>query len=296
MFKSGFVSIIGRPNVGKSTLLNNLLGQKVAITSDKAQTTRTKIHGVLTGEDYQIVFIDTPGIHKPKHKLGEAMVKAAKSSTLDVDVILFITDISQPVGRGDQFILEGLQKVKTPVVLVANKIDQTVEKDAKERIAQLTQLFPFKDVIAISALQGVNTQGLVKLILEFFQEGPKYYPDDMITDQPERVIVQELIREKILELTREEIPHGVAVEVVQMTTKGDNLLDISANIYVERESHKGIIIGKGGKLLKEIGKRARIDMEHFFNSKVYLELWVKVKKNWRDLPGALKEFGLDNNE
>jgi GTP-binding protein Era len=277
-------------------LLNNLLGQKIAITSEKAQTTRTKIHGVLTGENYQIVFIDTPGIHKPKHKLGEVMVKAAKTSTLDVDAILFITDISQPVGKGDKFILEGLQNIKTPVILVANKIDQTLEEEAKQRIEKLKELYPFKDIIAISALQGINTQGLVTLLLDFLSEGPKYYPDDMITDQPERVIVQELIREKILELTREEIPHGVAVEVVQMAIKGDNLLDISANIYVERESHKGIIIGKGGKLLKEIGKRSRIDMENFFNSKVYLELWVKVKKNWRDLPGALREFGLDNTD
>lgn len=294
MFKSGFISIIGRPNVGKSTLLNNLLGQKIAITSDKAQTTRTRIHGVLTGEEYQIVFIDTPGIHKPKHKLGEAMVKTARGSTIDVDAILFLTDISEPFGRGDKFILDGLQNIKTPIILVANKIDQTIESEAKARINEFTEYFPFKDVMAISALEGVNTQGLVSLLQEYLEEGPKYYPDDMVTDQPERIIVQELIREKILQLTRDEIPHGIAVEVVQMKNTGKDVLDISANIFVERESHKGIVIGKQGKLLKEIGKRARLDMEQFFNTRIYLEVWVKVKKNWRDLPGAIKEFGLDD--
>lgn len=294
MFKSGFISIIGRPNVGKSTLLNNLLGQKIAITSDKAQTTRTRIHGVLTGDQYQMVFIDTPGIHKPKHKLGEAMVKTAKGSTLDVDAILFLTDISEPIGRGDKFILDGLMNIKTPVLLVANKIDQTTEGEAKDRINKLTQYFPFDDVIAISAIKGINTHGLISILQTYLKEGPKYYPDDMITDQPERVIVQELIREKILELTREEIPHGIAVDVIQMKT-GKDILEISANIYVERDSHKGIVIGKQGKLLKEIGKRARLDMENFFNTKIFLEVWVKVKKNWRDLPGAIKEFGFDDN-
>ncbi len=294
MFKSGFVSIIGRPNVGKSTLLNNFLGQKIAITSDKAQTTRTKIHGVLTGEEYQIVFIDTPGIHKPKHRLGEVMVKTAKSSTLDVDVILFITDISEPIGTGDKFILEGL-KCSIPVILVANKIDKVTEVIAKERIATLTDMYSFDDIIAISALEGVNTQGLVLLLQKYLQPGPKYYPDDMVTDQPERVIVQELIREKILDLTSEEIPHGVAVEVVQMAYKKNGVLDISANIFVERDSHKGIVIGKQGKLLKEIGKRARLDIEYFFDTKVFLEVWVKVKKNWRDLPGAIEDFGLSDN-
>ncbi|QNO16577.1 GTPase Era [Alkalicella caledoniensis] len=296
MFKSGFISIIGRPNVGKSTLLNKLLGQKVAITSDKAQTTRTKIHGVLTGNEYQIVFIDTPGIHKPKHKLGEAMVKAARSSTIDVDAIIFITDISEPIGRGDSFILEGLQNRETPVILVANKIDKISEDLAKARIEELRSMYKFSDIIAISALEGVNTTGLVTLLNDYLQEGPQYYPAGMITDQPERVLLQEMIREKILQLTREEVPHGVAVEVFQMEVGKNGILDVSANIYVERDSHKGIIIGKQGKLLKEIGKRARIEIEDFFNNKVFLQVWVKVKKNWRDLPGAINEFGLNDKD
>lgn len=296
MFKSGFISIIGRPNVGKSTLLNNLLGQKVAITSDKAQTTRTKIHGVLTTEEHQIVFIDTPGIHKPQHKLGEAMVKAARSSTLDVDAIIFITDISEPIGRGDSFILEGLQNKNVPVILVANKIDKITEDYAKQRINTLKQKYNFSDVIAISALEGVNVQGLVTLLTDYLTEGPKYYPDGMLTDQPERTLLQEMIREKILQLTRDEVPHGVAVDVFEMEVGKNGILNVSANIYVERDTHKGIIIGKQGKMLKEVGKRARLEIEGFFNNKVFLQVWVKVKKNWRDLPGAINDFGLNDKE
>ncbi|WP_353894360.1 GTPase Era [Proteinivorax hydrogeniformans] len=291
-FKSGFISIVGRTNVGKSTLLNNVLDQKIAITSNKAQTTRTKIQGILSSDDYQMVFIDTPGIHKPKSKLGETMVKVARRSVVDVEAICFITDISQPIKSGDRFILEQLKTAKAPVILIANKIDLTDPDQAKERIAEFKEMFNFSDILAISALEGVNVDSLPKLLLKYLDEGPKFYPDDMITDQPERVIVQELLREKILELTRDEIPHGVAIEIITFKENAKGTIEISANIYVERESHKGIVIGKGGKLLKEIGKRARIDVENFLQTKVFLEVWVKVKKGWRDKHGAIKDFGL----
>ncbi|WP_350342482.1 GTPase Era [Proteinivorax tanatarense] len=291
-FKSGFISIVGRTNVGKSTLLNNILNQKIAITSNKAQTTRTKIQGVLSTDEYQMIFIDTPGIHKPKSKLGENMVNVAKKSVVDVEAICFITDISQPIKAGDKFILEQLKSANAPVILVANKIDLTDPAQVKQRIDEFKSLFNFADILALSALQQANVDSLPKLLLKYIDEGPKFYPEDMITDQPERVIVQELLREKILELTRDEIPHGIAIDIIRFTENSKGTVEISANIYVERESHKGIVIGKSGKLLKEIGKRARLDIEDFLQTKVFLEVWVKVKKGWRDKHNAIKDFGL----
>ncbi|NLO90077.1 MAG: GTPase Era [Clostridia bacterium] len=289
-FKSGFVSIIGRPNVGKSTLLNSLVGAKVAIMSDKPQTTRNKIRGILSAEDYQIVFIDTPGIHKPRHKLGEFMVASAVNSFKEVDLILFMVDASEKVGAGDEYIMNILREVSTPVFLVINKIDLVKKTVIMEKIISLTSKFDFAEVVPVSAATGENLETLLRLIVQYMPQGPKYYPDDMVTDNPEKFIIAEIIREKILKTTRDEVPHSVAVQVEDIQNKG-NLIFIMSTIYTEKDSQKGIIIGNNGQRLKEIGREARLEIENLFGNKVYLDLWVKVKKDWRKKEGALQQFG-----
>lgn len=284
MFKSGFVSIVGRPNVGKSTLMNNVVGEKIAIMSDKPQTTRNTIQAVYTDEECQIVFLDTPGIHKPKNKLGEFMVKSATDAFKNVDLVLFVVDDSKKIGPGDRKIIEDLRGIKTPVILVLNKIDKLEESELFELMQLYSNEDLFKAIVPISALKGRNVNELLKVIGNYLQEGPKYFPDYMITDQPERVLVSELIREKVLHYLNDEVPHGVAVEVERMKSRQDkDIVDISAVIYCERDSHKGIIIGKNGRKLKGIGKSAREDMELLLGSKINLQLWVKVKENWRNL-------------
>lgn len=291
-YQSGFVSIIGRPNVGKSTLMNQLIGEKIAIVSDKPQTTRNRIQSVYTEEDLQIVFLDTPGIHKPKTELGEFMVKTAKASLRDMDVILFMVDESDRLGGGDQYILEELKKIRTPKILLINKIDKTDQDSVKSIIKQYEDMELFESIIPISALEGVNLQRIIDEIKEYLPEGPQYFPDGMITDQPERVIIGELVREKVLHYTEQEIPHGVAVEVVSMKERPNKaLVDLEVNIYCERNSHKGIIIGKNGRKLKGIGKAAREDIEGFLATKVNLQLWVKVKEGWRNQNNMLRNFG-----
>ncbi len=288
-FRSGFVAIVGRPNVGKSTLLNSMIGRKVAIVSDKPQTTRNRISGVLTGEGYQIVFVDTPGIHRPQHKLGEYMVRAARAALTDVDLILFTVDGRFPPGGGDRYLARILADVSTPVFLLVNKMDAV--RDAGARLEEYSALGEFAEVMGISALTGEGVRELVEKIRERLPEGPMYYPEDEVTDQPEVFIAAELIREKVLHLTREEVPHAVAVEVTAMEERDDGLLYIGANIYVERDSQKGIIIGKGGSMLREIGRLARQEMEGLFATRIFLELWVKVKKDWRNREGNLHAFG-----
>lgn len=296
-FKSGFVSIIGRPNVGKSTFLNHVIGQKIAIMSDKPQTTRNKIQGVYTESDSQVVFIDTPGIHKPKHKLGDFMMKVAQNTLKEVDIVLFMINAEEGYGRGDEFIIERLQSTNTPVFLVINKIDQIHPDQLILLIDQYKNLYDFKEIIPISALQGNNVETLLKQIKSYLPEGPQYYPADQVTDHPERFIVTELIREKALHLTREEIPHSIAVVMDSMEKREDgNTVYVGATIIVERDSQKGIIIGKKGSMLKEIGQRARGDIEALLGSKVFLELWVKVQKDWRNRMTQLRDFGFNEDE
>lgn len=292
-YKSGFVAVIGRPNVGKSTLMNNLIGQKVAIMSDKPQTTRNKIMGVLTQKDAQIIFIDTPGIHKPKHKLGEYMVKEAEGSLREVEVILFVVDATAEMGAGELYILDNLANVRIPVILVVNKIDRIEKPKLFPIIEKYTSEFKFAAVVPISALDQTNFDGLVAEIKNFLEPGPQYYPEDMVTDQPERLVIAELIREKVLHLTKEEIPHAILVDIEEIVTRANEDLYVRAVIYVERESQKGIVIGAGGRLLKDIGKLARADIESLLGSKVYLDLWVKVKKDWRNRANVLKSFGFE---
>ena len=295
MFKSGFVSIVGRPNVGKSTLMNNVVGEKIAIMSDKPQTTRNTIQAVYTDEDCQIVFLDTPGIHKPKNKLGEFMVKSATDAFKNVDLVLFVVDDSKKIGPGDRKIIEDLKGIKTPVILVLNKIDKLEEAELFELMHLYSKEEVFKEIVPISALKGRNVNELLKVIGKYLEEGPKYFPDYMITDQPERVLVSELIREKVLHYLNDEVPHGVAVEVERMKSRQDkDIVDISAVIYCERDSHKGIIIGKNGRKLKGIGKSAREDMELLLGSKINLQLWVKVKENWRNLQNYISDFGYND--
>ena len=296
MFKSGFVSIVGRPNVGKSTLMNNVVGEKIAIMSDKPQTTRNTIQAVYTDEEMQIVFLDTPGIHKPKNKLGEFMVKAATEAFKNVDLILFVVDDSKKIGPGDRKIIEDLRSVKTPIILVVNKIDQL---DQKDELFDIIKMYDregiFKEIVPISALKGKNTDTLIKVIQNYLEEGPKYFPDYMISDQPERVLIAELIREKVLHYLNDEIPHGVAVEIEKMKARNDKeIVDVSAVIYCERDSHKGIIIGKNGRKLKGIGKSARQDIELLLGSQINLQLWVKVKENWRNLQNYINNFGYND--
>lgn len=295
--KSGFISIIGRPNVGKSTFLNRVIGQKIAIMSDKPQTTRNKVQGVLTLPDSQMIFIDTPGIHKPKHKLGDFMMKVATNTLKEVDLILFMINATEGYGRGDEFIIEKLKNVKTPVFLVVNKIDAVHPDDLLPIIEQYQSLYPFTAVVPISALEGNNVETLLNQIKEHLPEGPQYYPADQVTDHPERFIISELIREKVLQLTREEVPHSVAV-VIDSIKKMNNseTINVMATIVVERDSQKGIIIGKQGKMLKEVGTRARGDIENLLGSKVFLELWVKVQKDWRNKIGQLRDYGFNEDE
>ena len=290
-FKSGFVAIVGRPNVGKSTFMNYVLGQKIAIMSDKAQTTRNKIQGVYTKEDAQIVFLDTPGIHKPKHELGEFMVKSAYSALKEVDAVLFMVNVSEKRGPGDDFIIEKLKGIKTPIFLVVNKIDLVTPEVLLERVESYKDALDFAGVFPISVLQGNNVNELMEGLINALPEGPQYYPADQITDHPEYFVVSELIREKILQLTQEEIPHSVAVTVDKMQKDEFDKVHVYANIIVERKSQKGIIIGKGGRLLKEIGTRARRDIQQLLGNKVYLELWVKVEKDWRKRKSNLQEYG-----
>jgi len=290
-FRSGFVALIGRPNVGKSTLMNQVLGQKVAITSDKPQTTRNRIHGVYTTEEGQIIFIDTPGVHKPLHKLGDYMMQVVRNTLSEVDVILFLTDVTQSMGAGEQYILQLLETVESPVILVLNKIDQVHPDDLLPRIEEYRQQFPFAEVVPVSALLGNNVSTLISVIFRYLPEGPMYYPEGQTTDHPESFIVAELIREKILYLTREEVPHSVAVVVEEMARRDGDVVYIRAVIYTERESQKGILIGKGGRMLKQVGQMARQEIEALLGSRVYLDLWVKVKEDWRNRDLLLKSFG-----
>lgn len=296
-YKSGFVSIIGRPNVGKSTFLNKVIGQKIAIMSDKPQTTRNKIQGVYTTDHSQIVFIDTPGIHKPKHKLGDFMMKVAQNTLNEVDLILFMINAVEGLGKGDQFIIERLKQTNQPVFLVINKIDQVHPDKLITLIGQYKELYDFKGIIPISALEGNNVNTLLEQIEKYMPNGPQYYPADQVTDHPERFIITELIREKVLHLTREEIPHSIAVVMDSLERRGDgNTVYIAATIIVERDSQKGIVIGKQGKMLKEVGRMARIDIEALLGSKVFLELWVKVQKDWRNKSNQLRDFGFREDE
>lgn len=291
-FRSGFVAIVGRPNVGKSTLLNQIIGQKIAIMSDKPQTTRNKIQGVYTTAEGQVVFIDTPGIHKPKTKLGDYMVKAAASALKEVDLIYFLVDVTEEFGAGEQFIIEQLKQTKTPVFLVLNKIDQVHPGALLPIIDQYRTKMNFTEVIPVSAIQGNNVNTLLQQTLKRMPEGPQYYPVDAVTDHPERFVIAELIREKILQLTREEVPHSIAVEIEQMQERETaNTVYIGAVIYTERDSQKRIIIGKNGRMLKEVGQLARKDIETLLGSRIFLELWVKVKKDWRNRAQLLHHLG-----
>lgn len=295
-YKSGFFSIIGRPNVGKSTLLNRLIGQKVAIISDKAQTTRNKIQGIYTEENKQIIFIDTPGIHKPKHRLGDHMVKIAESTLNEVDGILFMIDAKAGYGKGDQYILDRLQKAKGPVFLIINKVD-LIHPDALFPLIEIYKdKCDFKEIIPVSALEGNNVTYLVDILKTHLPEGPKYYDENQVTDHPESFIVAELIREKVLQLTKEEIPHSIAVVIENMERRESNAVFIQAAIVTERGTQKGILIGKQGNMLKNIGKKARLDIEALFGTKVYLELWVKVQKDWRNNQRKLGQYGLINKD
>lgn len=289
--KSGFVAIVGRPNVGKSTLLNRIVGQKIAIMSDKAQTTRNKIQGVYTTDTTQIVFIDTPGIHKPKHRLGDYMVEAAYSALHEVEVVLFMVAADQKRGKGDDMIIERLKKLSVPVYLILNKIDKIHPNDLLEQIDDFKAQMDFAQIIPISATQGNNFETLMSELEKSMPSGPQYFPEDQITDHPEYFVVSELIREKILQLTRDEVPHSVAVVIDSMKRKPDEKVQIQATIIIERDSQKGIIIGKGGSMLKKIGTQARKDIEKLLGDKVYLELWVKVQKDWRDKQVYLTDFG-----
>ncbi|GGI11098.1 GTPase Era [Gottfriedia solisilvae] len=296
-YKSGFVSIIGRPNVGKSTFLNRVIGQKIAIMSDKPQTTRNKIQGVYTEDDAQIVFIDTPGIHKPKHKLGDFMVKVAQESIKDVDATLFMVNADEGFGRGDEFIIEKLQGTRSPVILVINKIDTIHPEELFNIITKYKDLYEFAEIVPISALQGNNVDRLLEVIKKYLPEGPQYYPANQVTDHPERFIISELIREKVLHLTREEVPHSIAVIIEQIERRPEgNAIYVNATIVVERSSQKGIIIGKQGSMLKEVGKRARLDIQNLLDTKVFLELWVKVQKDWRNRMSQLRDLGFREDE
>lgn len=293
-YKSGFVAVIGRPNVGKSTLINSLIGQKIAIMSDKPQTTRNRIMCVLTKPDAQLIFLDTPGIHKPKDKLGEYMVKAAEGTLKEVDAIIFVVDANEKFGPGEHYILERLQATKKPVVLAINKVDLLEEKEALlPIITSYNGRYDFAATVPISAKEESNLEGLLEEVKSHLPFGPQYYPEEMVTDQPERLIIAELIREKVLHQTRDEIPHVIAVDVDEMKTRDNGDAYVRATIYVERESQKGIVIGKKGVMLKEIGAQARQDAQMLLGCKVFLDLWVKVKKDWRNRDGVLRNFGFE---
>jgi GTP-binding protein Era len=293
-FRSGFISIVGRPNVGKSTLLNALLGEKIAIISDKPQTTRNRILGIVNPPGAQLVFMDTPGIHKPMHRMNEFMVRTALATYNEVDVILMLVEATEQPGAGDRYIIETLKNVKTPVFLLINKIDLIEKERLLPLMQEYSSLYPFAEIMPVSALQG-DLKGLLSAIVERLPEGPRYFPEDQLTDQPERFIVSELVREKIFELTKEEIPYSTAVVIEEMKEE-PSLTRITAVIYVERDSQKGILIGKGGAMLKQIGTLARQDAEKLLGTKIFLQLWVKVKKGWREDEHMLKNLGLVNEE
>ncbi len=295
--KSGFVTLIGRPNVGKSTLMNHLIGQKIAITSRKPQTTRNRIQTVYTDDRGQIVFVDTPGIHKAKNKLGEYMVKVAQNTLNEVDVVLWLVEPTTFIGAGERHIAEQLKTVKTPVILVINKIDTVKKTEIPAFIEAYKDIVDFAEIVPLSALRNVNTDVLTEQIFKYLPYGPMFYDEDTVTDQPQRQIAAEMIREKALRSLSEEIPHGIAVAIDQMKFRPDgSLVDIDATIICERDSHKGIIIGKGGAMLKKIGSEARRDIENMLECKVNLKLWVKVKKDWRDSDFLMKNFGYDKKE
>ncbi|MBS5316389.1 MAG: GTPase Era [Clostridiales bacterium] len=296
-FKSGFISIIGRTNVGKSTLMNRLIGEKIAIMSNKPQTTRNRIQTVLTTDTYQAVFIDTPGIHTPQNKLGEMMIKTANTTLNEVDIIFYLVEPHPIIGKNEATIIEKLKSVHTPIFLCINKIDSVSKEEVAETINKYKEELDFSEIIPISAYEGANIDALLKCIEKYLPEGPQFFPDDVLTDQPERQIVAELIREKALHLLDKEIPHGIAVEIDTMKSRKDgDIVDIEATIVCERDSHKRIIIGKQGAMIKEIGSKARYDMERLLGSKVYLTLWVKVKKNWRDSQFLLKNYGFNDQD
>ena len=290
-YKSGFVALIGRPNVGKSTLLNYIVGQKVAIMSNVAQTTRNKIQGIYTSPEAQIIFIDTPGVHKPATKLGDFMERSTMSALDEVDAVLFVVSATDKRGPGDDFIINRLKQVKQPIYLVVNKIDQVSPNDLPDIVAQYQDALPFESVVPVSALQGNNVNNLLNEIIAGLPHGPQYYPEDQISDHPERFVIAEMIREKIFMLTRDEVPHSVAVDVTSVKREDEEHVHISANIIVERPGQKGIIIGKKGQMLKKIATAARIDMENFLGVKVNLQCWVKVKNDWRNEERALRNFG-----
>lgn len=297
-FKSGFATIIGRPNVGKSTLMNCLIGQKIAITSNKPQTTRNRIQTVYTDmEKGQIVFLDTPGIHKAKNKLGEYMVNVAEKTLNEVDVVLWLVEPSNFVGAGEQHIAEQLQKIKTPVFLVINKIDTIEKPKLLEYIDTYRKIYDFAEIIPVSALRKINTDDVITSIFKYLPYGPQFYDEDTITDQPERAICAEIIREKALHALSDEVPHGIAVAIDRMKIRDNsNLMDIDATIICEKGSHKGIIIGKQGSMLKKIGTNARFEIERLLDTKVNLKLWVKVKKDWRDSDFLIRNFGYREDE
>jgi GTPase len=289
-FHSGFVSIIGRPNAGKSTLLNTLVGEKISIVSEKPQTTRNRVTGILTLPDAQVIFLDTPGLHRPKGRLNEYMVKVAKDACSEVDIVLFMAEADKSPGEAEGEIIEFLKGLKTKVFLVINKID-LIQKDALlPLIDKYNSMYGFAEIIPISSLKGKNLPELKKTIIDYLPEGPQYYPEDEMTEQPERFIAAEIIREKIFRMTKDEVPYSTAVLVEEMKEHGDKIYT-RADIYVEKDSHKGIIIGANGQMLKKIGQAARKDIERLLGSPIYLELWVKVKKDWREKPGALREMG-----
>lgn len=294
--KSGFVTLIGRPNVGKSTLMNHLIGQKIAITSDKPQTTRNRIQTVYTDERGQIIFLDTPGIHKAKNKLGEYMVSVAEHTLKEVDVILWLVEPSTFIGAGERHIAEQLNKVKTPVMLVINKIDTVKKDEILTFIAAYKDICNFAEIIPVSALKEINIDDVKDCIFKYLPEGPQFYDEDTVTDQPMRQIAAELIREKALWLLNDEIPHGIAVTIEKMKERPNGIIDIEASLVCERESHKGIIIGKGGAMLKRIGTEARRSIEHMMDGKVNLQLWVKVRKEWRDSELYMKNYGYNSKD
>lgn len=292
MYKSGFVTVVGRPNVGKSTLLNHIIGEKISIISNKPQTTRNKIQMVYTEDNFQIVFLDTPGIQMPKNKLGEYMLKVSRGTLDEVDVITFMVDESMKTGKLDSFIIKELKDIKTPIILLINKTDKLNEDEIAKLILLYRDMDMFEDIIPISALNGDNIESYTNSLERLLPEGPQYFPEDMITDQPERLIVAEMIREKALERLEEEVPHGIYVEIEKIKERPNrDLIDIQGVIYCEKDSHKGMVIGKGGKMLKSIGKNARKDIEKLLGSQVNLQLWVKVDKNWREKEARIRRFG-----
>ena len=293
-FKSGFVAVVGRPNVGKSTLINQIIKQKVTIVSDKAQTTRNRILCVHTDEECQIVFLDTPGIHKPKHKLGQFMDEAAYQSLQDIDAVLFLVPANEKKGPGDQFVLDKIKDAGVPIFLVINKTDMVGREAVLKQISEYSSAYDFDQIIPISAKLGDNVDTLMDELKKVLQEGPKYFPDDMVTDQPEWLLVAEIVREKLLGLTRDEIPHAIAVYTEEMAKRGKNKVFIRVTVYVERDSQKRIVIGKNGTVLKAVGQRARTEIENLLGSDVFLDIWVKVRRDWRNQASALNEFGYKN--